>query len=255
MESYNEKLNELFDEWQKECGITHFFQDGLMYRGEIKEDKTWRYPDKEKESKMWHDAPKRVMFLLKDVNAGDDGPEVDDDIRGRIFRDSSVRIYRNMSYWLYGLLKTIENGQIPDYTFSDAEATQFFDDTPVAYVNCKKEAGKSSVSANTLHNHLEVNQKFIIREIEFLDPDIIICCGGSSSIKNFVEKEVYTDLEKIDDSNNWIFYSKSKNKVVIDSYHPSYWQIKGGSKTIYERMMAKFKEFLDKYPDFKNSCR
>ncbi|MDR1725683.1 MAG: hypothetical protein LBR28_04765, partial [Bacteroidales bacterium] len=55
------------------------------------------------------------------------------------------------------------------------------------------------------------------------------------------------EYEKI---NNWIYYIKELNKVVIDSYHPSYWQIEGGSQTIYEGMMEAYKEFLKKYPAF-----
>ncbi|MDR1793207.1 MAG: hypothetical protein LBR36_07205, partial [Bacteroidales bacterium] len=55
------------------------------------------------------------------------------------------------------------------------------------------------------------------------------------------------EYEKI---NNWIYYIKELNKVVIDSYHPSYWQIEGGSQTIYEEMMDAYKEFLKKYPAF-----
>jgi hypothetical protein len=256
MKNYNDELDVLFEKWQKKSGITHFFQDGLMYRGKIREDKMWRFPGNE--SEMWDIAPKRVMFLLKDVNARGDGPAADDDIRARIFRDTSALIYLNMSYWLFGLLKTIENGQIPDFTFSNADATQFFDDTPVAYVNCKKEAGTNTINNDTLINHIETDNKNLIYEITMLDPDIIICCGGSSSIKDFVEKEIYTDLEKINESNNWIYYSKNNNKVVIDSFHPSYWQIGGeyrGAKKIYELMMPKFKEFLDEYPNFLKPCR
>ena len=252
MENYNKQLDERFEEWEKESEIKNFFSDGLMFRGKMNEEKTWRYPGNE--NKQWDEAPKRVMFLMKDVNAGEDDLGDDDDVRGRIFKDTSVRIYRNMSYWLYGLLKTTENGQIPDFTFSVSEATQFFDDTPVAYVNCKKEAGTSSVAHNTLVNHIKRDKKFLIEEIKILDPDIIVCCAWTESAGNpilkFIKESVYQDIKEI---NNWMYYSEKENKLIIDSYHPT--TPKSKNKEMYHNMMKAYKEFLDKYPDFKNSCR
>ena len=251
MKNYNEQLDELFEKWEKEFEFTHFFYDGLMYRGEIK-NPYWRSSGNEDE--LWEKASKRVMFLMKDVNAGGDGTDVDDDIRGRNFKDATSRTYQNMSYWLYGLLKTIENGQVPGFTFSDPEAKQFFDDTPVAYVNCKKEAGTSSVSNSTLNYYIKRDKKFIIEEIEILNPDIIVCCAwtesGGNSIFEFIKENVYQDIEKV---NGWMYYSKEKNKLIINSYHPA--TTKSRDTDIYDNMMEDFKEFLDKYPNFLKSCR
>ena len=246
MENYNEKLDDLFVKWGKKSEFTHFFFDGLMYRGEIA-NPYWRCSGNE--DKLWEKTPTRVMFLMKDVNAGGDSPENDNDIRGRIFRDTSSTTYRNMSYWLYGLLKTIENGKIPEYTFSVSEATQFFDDTPVAYINCKKQAGASSVSYNTLKHYIERDKKFIIEEIEILNPDIIICCAWTESSGNpifeFIKENLYPDIEEI---NNWVYYSKEKNKLIINSYHPA--TTKSGGYEMYHNMMEAFQNFLKKYPHF-----
>lgn len=253
MKTYNEQLDELFRKWKKEFEFAHFFHDGLMYRGEIKtENPYWRNSGNEDE--LWEEAPKRVMFLMKDVNAGGDGLDIDNDIRGRIFRNASSRTYQNMVYWLYGLLKTMESGQVPNFTFSDSEAKHFFDDTPVAYVNCKKEAGTSSVSNSTLNYYIERDKKFIIEEIEILNPDIIVCCAWAESSGNpifeFVGENVYQDIEQV---NSWMYYSKEKKKLIIDSYHPA--TRKSNDTEIYNNMMADFKEFLDEYPDFLKSCR
>ena len=251
MENYNEKLDALFKKWQKESEFTHFFYDGLMYRGEIISTH-WRKSGNE--SEMWEKAPKRVMFLLKDVNAGGDGPEDDNNIRGRNFKDTTSRTYWNMSYWLYGLLKTIENGEVPKFTFSHSEATQFFDDTPVAYVNCKKQAGTSSVSPSTLNYYIERDKKFIKEEIEILNPDIIICCAwtesSGNSIFEFVKNYVYQDIENV---NSYMYYCAKKNKLVINAYHPTSTKIR--DTEMYENIMSDFNDFLVKFPDFNKSCR
>lgn len=249
--NFNEQLKVLFEKWTKESEFTHFFYDGLMNRGKI-ENPNWRSSGNEDE--LWNNAPKRIMFLLKDVNAGGDGPEDDDDIRGRNFKDTNSRTYLNMSYWLFGILKTIEMGEIPKYTFSNSESTQFFDDTPVAYVNCKKEAGKSSVSHNTLVNYIERDKKYIVEEIEILNPDIIVCCawteGSGNPIFDLVEKEIHKGIKKI---NGWMYYCEETNKLVINSYHPA--TTVCDDAYLFNEMMKAFKEFLDKYPNFIKSCR
>ena len=262
MENYNEKLNVLFEKWEeksKENGHTGFCADGLMFRGENweKEVEQKMYYGKSagEENNLWLNAKKRILFLLKDTN---DNPDCDI----REFRpgaSGSIRLhYENIAYWLFGLLSLNENKIAPDFESIDFWSDVFpvFDTMPFAIVNCKKASGGSTILNETLSEHIEHYADFIKKEIEILDPDIIVCGGGSSIIKDFVKEKIYTDIEKIDDSNNWIYYSKKNNKVVIDSYHPSYWRIEGGSKTIYERMMSKYKEFIDKYPHFlKNNTR
>jgi hypothetical protein len=256
-ESYNKKLNELFEKWEKEFEFSHFFCDGLMYRGEILKNDTgtpfWRRSGNEDE--LWDKTQKRVMFLLKDVNANGDS---NDDIRGLICKGTKSPMFKRMSYWLYGLLKTTENGRTPDYnTFTNEESTHFFDDTPVAYVNCKKEAGTSSVTPNTLHYYMKRDKNFIIDQVKILDPDIILCCAWAESTDNpilkFIKENVYQDLEQV---NGWMYYSEKDNKLVINSYHPSTRKSNDKYTEMYNNMMAAYKEFIDKYPDFlKNNTR
>jgi len=50
-----------------------------------------------------------------------------------------------------------------------------------------------------------------------------------------------------------MYYSEEKNKLVIDSHHPT--TRKSKDSEIYNNMMKAFKEFLDKYPSFLKSCR
>lgn len=251
MINYNEKLDALFEKWKNDFVFRHFFQDGLMYRGQVVEP-YWRSSGEE--SKMWHNASKRIMFLLKDINTRGDGPDDDDDIRGRIFTDTSSVVYRNMSYWLYGILKTIETGEIPEYTFSVHESTCFFDNTAVAYVNCKKEAGGSSVSYNTLVEYIERDRKYIAKEIEILNPDIVICGAWTESTGNpifdFVKNDIYKEIKKI---NSWMYYCDTTNKLIVNSYHPATRVCSG--KVMYNDMMDALKDFLDKYPNFIKSCR
>lgn len=254
MGNYNERLNKLFNEWEeksKENGQSGFCRDGLLFRGENWEKDIYRGKSAGDEDALWQQAPKRILFLLKDTN---NNPDCDI----REFRPgangTAVLHYKNIAYWLFGLLSFDENRVAPDFEEIDFwnDAFPLFDTTSFAIANCKKESGSSTISNEKLSKHIEDYADFIKQEIEILDPDIIVCGGGSSIIKDFVKENIYTDIERV---NSWIYYSKQHNKVVINSYHPSYGYIKGGSKTIYQNMMSAYKEFLDKHPEFLKPCR
>lgn len=243
--------DELFERWKQQLekdGITGFCGDGLMYRGEYWENNDYRGFNEGNEEELWINAPKRILFLLKDTNTN---PECD--IR-EFYMTNNLLLNRNLAYWFYGLLAFDENNDAPDYhSFTNEQAFDTFHHKPLAIVNCKKASGSSTVAITELLHHIDNYGHFIKEEIDILAPDIIVCGGGSSHIKNFVAEKVYPDLECV---NNWIFFNKLNNKVVIDSYHPSFRRIKGGSEeTIYKWMMNAYREFLEKYPDFRKSCR
>jgi len=257
--SYQTKTDNLFERWKAQSiqdGFTDFCEDGLMYRGEItcsvtQDGKTFWFRKNGSEDALWDIAPKRVMFLNKDVPYNPN-----QDIREWILRQNETDItalhYKNIALWLYGLLNIDDSGRSP--IFEDINDTKiyspFIDKTPIAIVNCKKESGVSRISNETLSEHIERYKGFLKDQIQILDPDIIVCGGGSSMIKDFVKTNVYPRLEKI---NNWMYFDKFKNKLVIDSFHPSYYGL--SKKEIYDRMMTHYQLFLTAYPEFLNSCR
>lgn len=256
---YHEKTDNLFTNWRaqsKKDGFNDFCEDGLMYKGEIKTTRdsdgvTYWYRQSGNEELLWENEPKRVMFLNKDVNKNPN-----QDIREWIFRqnetDIKALIYKNIAFWLYGLLNIDSNGNAPNFNdINDSKIfTPFIDKTPIAYINCKKESGDSTISNYTLDEHIELYKDFLRDQILLLDPDIIICGGGSGLIRRFVENNVYTNLQKV---NGWMYYDKTNNKLVIDSFHPSYYFL--SSEIMYTRMMDHYYKFLNEYPDFKKSCR
>jgi hypothetical protein len=257
MSDIQKKTDELFGRWKQQYekdGYTGFCGDGLMYRGEnwIKDGENGtRYYGKHRgnEETLWLNAPKRIAFLLKDTN-GNPGHDI------REFRpgaSGSIGTHnKNLAYWMFGLLAFDETKDAPEFDTLDFwnDVYPIFDKEPFAIVNCKKESGGYYILNRTLLKHINDYAPFIKEQIDILNPDIIVCGGGSSCIKNFVAESIYPDLEKI---NNWIYYDKVNNKVVVDSYHPSVFNISFFS--IYSRMMNAYKEFLEQYPDFRKSSR
>lgn len=253
--NYNEELDKLFRKWEKaaeEKGHKKFCADGLMYRGEKWEKDNYIGRSDGDENNLWSKATKRVLFLLKDSNGN---PNCD--IR-EFYPGGNGKIditNKNIAYWLYGLLSFEGKNNAPEFESLDFwnEVYPVFDNVPYAFMNAKKESGGSKITQRDLIIHLFFYEDFIKEEIEILDPDIIVCGGGSGVIQQFLEGLIYEGSKKI---NDWIYYNEEYNKVIIDSYHPSYSRfIKGGSATIYNDMMAAYKDFLEKYPDFKTSCR
>ncbi|MDR0414187.1 MAG: hypothetical protein LBH84_02060 [Prevotellaceae bacterium] len=245
-----ERTNDLFRRWKKQLekdGLTGFCEDGLMYRGSYWEDNGYSGFAPGAEEELWTNAPKRILFLLKDANSNPDC-----DIR-EFYMAGNLLFNRSLAYWFYGLLAFDEKNDAPDYhSITKDQAFDTFHKKPFAIVNCKKESGTSTIATEILQQHIDSYTHFIKEEIDILAPDIIVCGGGSSRLKNFVAEKIYPDLKPV---NSWIFFDEGNNKVVIDSYHPSYYQIEGGAETIYKDMMNAYKEFLEKYPDFRKSCR
>ena len=261
-ESYNKKLNELFEEWKnksKENKHTQFCRDGLMYKGDVYDEiNDLKSPGNEDE--LWHSAPKRVLFLCKDGN--NSGCSVTQDYKAWHYHKKGKNITkdfpRNIAYWLYGLLNVDETGLAPEFeTLTVEKITDFFDKTPFALVNCKKEAGGGTVDGKVLQRHIDLYKEYINKEIEILNPDIIVC-GGTRKSFFYGSGNIYEPFQYISD-NGWIYYNEPLKKLIIASWHPSYPKRSYGKVTeesVYTEMMAAYKEFIDKYPDFlKNNTR
>lgn len=259
MKSYCDLENTLFKEWESAANHNHengiFVQDGLLYRGAIYyEDGYWKRKPGD-ESQQWDKAPKRLLILTKDM------PYEAWDIRMETGRkpdtsehhiQTEKKFYPNLMMWSYGLLTMAVSGKmIPVEQVSNLEKIRtFYEQAPVARVNCKKQVGEGEIPTAKLKSYVKRYAKWLLRQITLYDADIILCCDASGHIlTSFVQDEYLPDLKRI---NDWIYYSVQTGKVVIDSYHPSC-RINRGE--IFKEMMAGFGEFLQKYPDFVHSSR
>lgn len=122
------------------------------------------------------------------------------------------------------------------------------DKTPIAYVSCKKESGGGSISQEVLWDYIYKYKNFIIRQIEILNPDIIVCGDGTDFLKDFVIENIYPNAKKI---NWWMYYDEINNKLIIASYHPFCFSL--GYEKLYNEMMTNYESFLSVHPKFINS--
>ena len=276
MKQYYKELEELFKEWEKaynEQGKGHLFcKDGLM-----------RIPEKTDEEieKLWDEAPRRIVFMVKDSPDGgnDDvrnwlinpsNPKLGEQTRnlkgGRVGRSGFIP---NIAKMFYGLLNLRKDNR-EDIGFQNIEKKENIakvKDTwvkkPFAIVEAKKAAGGSSVHHPHVVGALTDDEEFLRKELDILQPNIIVCCDPAGSQFDFVTQKYmksepirieYKDEYK--DKNNrtididcCLYYYPKEKVVVIKSYHPTNLGKKGGKRTIYERVMRPFHKLMKDYPD------
>ncbi len=248
----NERILEKWKKRNEEIGETKFADDGIMYRGIIKEFDygSERFSDKEKENKIWNEAALRILFLTKDQNARGSAAW---DVRGET-GDLSYAFFRNLMYQLYGLVNT-KPGHKADFKFTNEQAIELYKTFPIARINAKKEAGASSISNHTLRYYLERDKDLLKEQIVNLDADIIVCCGYSEIIEesgnlllNFLRSECHYNLIKQEDG-DWIYYDNNEKspKVAINNWHLS---ARISSVEWYNQLTDAYHSFLEKHPDF-----
>ena len=257
MKNYNKELDDLFDDWEKESkknGLDNFVCDGLMFKGEVFKNKGFYGRKPGNENELWNNSSKRILFLLKDMN---DPDEYGLDLREWMGTQNppiiTKRFFKNIALWLLGIDEIQENGNFIPFNEANIpeKYSKAFEEKPFAIVNCKKQAGSANISNEELLDYVEKYGIFLKKQIEILDPNIIYCGGGSDNqigtVVTIAFKIIYPKLDFLK-VNNWIFFNKKKNIILIDGWHPSYRVLSYIDG--YKVMMEKFKEFLIKRTEY-----
>lgn len=250
----NEK--ELFDKWSLECP-----NGGLLFRGDFgintkpndNGDFTWNRTSANEEE-LWYNSCKRLMILTKDLNDNELW-DIREESGGRkhlkknhilSMKDLQFHgkiFHRRLNRWVFGIYEEY-NGKYPSFEEVQdyKEMGLYYEKVPLVRINCKIEIGGSCVENNVLVESMHKNKTFLIEQIKLYKANIILCCG--SAIFYFLKKNYFDDMIEVDDSEDWIYYSKTKNIVIINSYHPSY---RGRcDKWLYDELMKKFSQSVSK---------
>lgn len=265
MYKYHEREDELFARWMQRCKeldginpVEDFAYDGLLFRGEyVHSNGCWeRQPGNETE--LWNNAPCRILILTKDVtrNGGLEDVRIETARKnhtGNEILTTDAIFYSNLMLWSYALLNAARGGKITTYetTPSWDQLREHYCSAPIARVNCKKEIGQSSIANSLLKAHINRYADLLCEQIAMYDADIILCCGGSGIIKDFVKQHYLPDLVRHSDD-GWVYYSPSTAKIVIDSYHPSWPKFNKEEQIAekYAQMMADVKSFYTAHPQY-----
>lgn len=186
-----EQLNKLFQQWKKEIPGNKgcFISDGIINEHEYNNAKT------------------KILFLTKEPNS----PNKEEWDFRQVWNEQVRYIFASrISEWTYGLL----DGFKPYSTIKYEEKLAAI--KKIALMNIKKVGGGGSSNEIEILAHLKTNMALLNRQIEIINPELIILGVSWDSIKsNLIKNTKWEDSGYNVDLCNW------NGKKVIDFYHPS----------------------------------
>ena len=163
----------------------------------------------------WNSIHPKVLFVLKQPNS--------DDLLGEDYReydfDTCVgeQVWRELLSRLYGIMHTVESG-FPMYD----KATE-------------------TTSTVDLKKYALQNLEFLQKQLELLQPDIIVCCG--SGVFDIVNQAIQPSIPSND---NWLKYNSDQNIIFFDTYHPGKPNSGKVLQEAYDKPLEEYHIFLKK---------
>lgn len=232
--NYNEQIDYLLGKWQDESNEP-LTKDGLMNK-----------PEGPDVNQLWEHSKKRVMFLLKDQpnSQGDDTRNwlIGEHRQAMENREIKAKFLRRLGMLLYA----ITYNQPEYWNISPDQVKECFLTVPFAFIESKKQSGGSTIKDKELDSYLGKYGHFLIKEIELLNPNIIVCCGGPQyhfALNTLYQKD---KLERFDEN---IYLVPEEKKVILYVPHPS---VIVSDKNYYNGALWHWGELLRKYPDIDN---
>lgn len=209
---YQKNIKNLFEEWKSkpnQNGIDHqnsvFIRDGIVC------------PEK------WFSQKVRPLFLLKEAYGGDKDWNLITDYL-LTSRKMQRGTWPRVTLWTKGLLSTSSSWIEP---YSTDESMKYYGNQylqQIAVVNIKKSGGNRNSNLTLINQYAATDKEELRREIELIDPTIIICGYTISSLNIIMGQEIknYNHPEQN------LYYSlklgkcdKKHNVIVLDYWHPS----------------------------------
>lgn len=112
-------------------------------------------------------------------------------------------------------------------------------------MNLKKVGGDAVAENDTIYTYAQQDKKYLKRQIELYEPDIIICCGRGNGKNADILHDVVFEKDEVSEWKEPILQynyflatvNEKKNIPVVSYYHP---QMRGGHelfKKRYEEMV------------------
>lgn len=265
MDSIKIRKEQLFKEWRSIIGDEFCINGGLQFRGnfllcEPFDDKCMWNREEGNEEMLWKESAKRILILTKDLNEPEDTWDIRVESCGRkavpvnhkntpIVKHLNGSFYRKLKRWVYGILKSNTEYDIPIFEYvqkNPDELAMFYEQAPWVRINCKIKSGGNSVSDSELSSYITRDAKFLSRQIRIYQPNVIICCGhrkGENVIIDQLVRKMYPDLCMVENTGEWVYYSKESNILVIDTYHPA--ATINGDEWQYNELLTNFYRAVD----------
>lgn len=205
----------LFDQWEAPY-LGAFSRDGIV------------------SERHFATARNRVLFVLKEPN--DHSQRIAE--HAKAFT-AQFGTWRNLAYWARGLLEGFPPfEQIESEPHCKRHALQ-----RVAVVNAKKTPGKSKAIREEIQRFANSrrNRRFLRREIQIIDPDIIVCCGDV--VGDIVKATLCPYLEWGTQNSPYLYGVHWKRGWIFWYYHPQY--CRRSDKFLYESLRCGVTSFIN----------
>lgn len=240
-------LDALFSVWSKKeemvqrvvySGETHYLKINYKENGFISDGivnkKAW--------AKM--DFPK-VLFVMKSFDGKD--AVGDFDIRPRMRKEEFLgSSLLEIQQWVEGLLLTNEK-EIRPYRGADIEKCW----EKIAVIFLKKENaadGDKSCNPDIIDIHTKNNRVEIAKEIELINPDVIVCCSTFRSLMTYVYGEDVEQMIRDKKLAHWycLIPVKGRGRLFIDYFEPGFPDLIAyyGIVNIYQQALINEAAFL-----------
>jgi hypothetical protein len=203
----NEQLDALFNEWHACEPDKQFIRDGIIDEVEYVKQKT------------------KLLFIAKEANDSNGGVW---DFR-TIWKNAPKSKFDNrVAEWAWGIQNGFSNSF--DEIYGEDSNTEEEKISPqklqikkealqkIAFLDIKKSGGGGRANNKELKTHIEKNIDYLHKQIEIINPDIII----SGLTHKFLIEALFTPLPVNFKRTGYVrCVFKWKNCRVIDFYHPS----------------------------------
>jgi hypothetical protein len=167
----------------------------------------------------WITSRWRIMCLLKEAHGGGIWNHAEEikNCNGllRVGGSANQAVHYRMVEWLYAIESTLEQKSIDvendrSQNYPGARETMLRS----AWVNIKKADGVPYSNNNNLHQVIKRDAPFLRRQIEMLNPRLILC-GKTFDI---VKDELFQGCERI--PNTEFSYHQDGRRIILDYIHP-----------------------------------
>ena len=213
-------IDELMIHWKNKTPYeTAYIHEKEKYNLTIDHKNNFFIPDGIIDENAWNTLPlgKKVLFVLKEAyedNHDRSSWALNDELREHGPWSS---IWNRVCEWVYGIVNSTVDA-VEGYCVLDKELMNLYL-RKSAVVNIKKSSGGHSSVYGEISAYADADAEEIIKEIELIDPDIIICGSTFGDINRI------TGNTMVKGSNdNWFYYSNiigGKERLFIDYYHPA----------------------------------
>ena len=145
------------------------------------------------------DPKVHILFILKEADVKDD--------EGNLQRETGDYFWFNCSR---KYPRTRYGNAIKFYMDKLNEDTN----QRFGYMNLNKRGGYGQTNPSSLKSYVDEYRCFIKRQIEIMNPDIVVCCGCFGNVMNVFEKSITGKKQRIK--------LKDKDVWFYDVYHPAY---------------------------------